>query len=149
MGGELIVNTDDNSDLYSISGEVSPDLSLSTQPTVGANQARETALQAMAKWYGKTTEDFTSTEPELWIYDESLLQPSTRPVELTWRMEVEAKDGSLPVREMILVNARRGNISLHFNQIDTDWTANQQVDDFQTKPTPKSPSAPRDAVCFI
>ena len=58
MGGELIVNTNDGGDLYSISGEVSPDLSLSTQPTIAAEQARQTALGAMAKWYEKTPEDF-------------------------------------------------------------------------------------------
>ncbi len=40
MGGELIVNTDDYGDLYSISGEVSPRLSISTQPAITSEQAR-------------------------------------------------------------------------------------------------------------
>src|ERR1044071_1750849 len=31
LGGELLVNTNDNGDLYSMNGEVSPDLSLSIQ----------------------------------------------------------------------------------------------------------------------
>ena len=44
MGGELIVNTNDKGDLYSMNGEVSPDLSLSIQPTIDAAQARDTAL---------------------------------------------------------------------------------------------------------
>jgi Zn-dependent metalloprotease len=117
MGGELIVNTDGNGDLYSINGEISPDLSLPTQPSIDPEQARRTALESMAKWYGATAEDFVSTPPDLWIYDESLLQSSTRPVELTWRMEVTAK-GNMPVRELVLVNAQRGSISLHFNQVD-------------------------------
>ncbi len=34
MGGELIVNTNQNGDLYSMNGEVSPDLTLQTQPQV-------------------------------------------------------------------------------------------------------------------
>jgi Zn-dependent metalloprotease len=123
MGGELIVNTDGNGDLYSINGEISPDLSLPTQASIDPEQARQAALESMAKWYGKTPEDFVAMPPELWIYDESLLQPSTRPVELTWRMEVTARDNSLPVRELVLVNAQRGSISLHFNQIDTAWTS--------------------------
>src|SRR5687768_2469933 len=38
MGGELIVNTNENGDLYSINGEVSPDLSLSIEPTLTAEQ---------------------------------------------------------------------------------------------------------------
>ncbi len=126
LGGELIVNTNDQADLYSISGEVSPGLSLSTRPAIGPRQAGEMALGAMAKWYEKPAEDFVATDPELWIFDESLLQASTRPVELTWRMEVTSTDGSAPVRELILVNAQNGGISLHFNQVDTYWSANTE-----------------------
>ncbi len=121
MGGELIVNTNENGDLYSINGEVSPNLSLSTQPTVDADQARQIALQMMAKWNEKRPEDFIASEPALWIFDESLLQPSNRPVELVWRMDVTSADDSLPVRELMLINARTGNPDFHFNQIDTEW----------------------------
>ena len=121
MGGELIVNTNENGDLYSMNGEVSPNLSLQTQPTVDSEQARDSALQAVAKWYQKTPADFVASEPELWIFDESLLRSSARPVELVWRMEVTSADNSIPVRELVLVNAQRGNISLRFNQIDTAW----------------------------
>jgi Zn-dependent metalloprotease len=121
MGGELIVNTNDNGDLYSMNGEVSPALSLSTRPTVDPVAARQTARKAMAKWYQKSPRDFLVSAPELWIYDESLVQPSSRPAELVWRMEVKPKDASTPVRELVLVNAQRGSISLHFNQVDTAW----------------------------
>src|SRR5215213_4815777 len=121
MGGELIVNTNENGDLYSMNGEVSADLSLSTQPRMDSQQAMQTALQAMAKWYQKIPEDFVASEPELWIYDESLLLPSTRPPELVWRMEVTPKDVGMPVRELVLINAQHGGISLHFNQNDTAW----------------------------
>jgi Zn-dependent metalloprotease len=121
MGGELIVNTNDNGDLYSMNGEVSNALSLSTQPAIDAGQAQQTSLQAVAKWYQKTQNDFVSSQPELWVYDESLLRPSTRPAELVWRVEVKAKDLVMPVRELVLVNAHRGTISLHFNQVDTTW----------------------------
>ncbi len=121
IGGELIVNTNENGDLYSINGEVSPDLTLPTQPTIDSEEAKQTALQAIAKWYQKTASDFIVSEPELLVYDEGLLRASSRPVELVWRMEVTAVYNSLPVRELVLVNAQRGNISLHFNQIDTAW----------------------------
>ena len=77
----------------------------------------------MAETYQKATDDFVVSEPELWIYDESLLRPSTRPVELVWRMEVTAADNSLPVRELVLVNAEQGGIRLHFNQIDMAWSS--------------------------
>jgi Zn-dependent metalloprotease len=121
MGGELIVNTNGNGDLYSMNGEVSPNLSLSTQPGIDSLHATQTALQAIAKYYQKKPADFSATNPELWIFDESLLQPSTRPAELVWRMEVTSKDSGMPVRELVLVNARTGGLSLHFNQIDHEW----------------------------
>ncbi len=127
MGGELIVNTNERGDLYSMNGEVSADLALPTAPTIDSAQAAETALQAMAKWYQAPADDFVTSEPELWIYDESLLRPSTRPVELVWRMEVTAKDNAMPVRELVLVDAERGGISLHFNQIDTAWTREENT----------------------
>ena len=145
IGGELIVNTNDNGDLYSMNGEVSPDLSLSTQPTLDSEQAKQTALQAAAKWYQKTSEDFQASEPELWIYDESLLRPSTRPAELVWRMEVTPKDIGTPVRELVLVNAQRGSLSLHFNQIDTAWSLSGKTNaaqDIQPTSTPQPTETP-------
>ena len=143
MGGELIVNTNQNGDLYSMNGEVSPNLSLQTQPTIDSAQASDSALQAMAKWYQKTPADFAASKPELWIFDESLLQPSTRPVELVWRMEVTALDNSMPVRELVLVNAQRGSISLHFNQVDTAWTSHAigKVSLAQDTPPTETPTA--------
>jgi Zn-dependent metalloprotease len=139
LGGELIVNTNQYGDLYSMNGEVSSYLSLSTQPTIDSEQARQTALQAVAKWYEKTPEAFTASEPALWIYDERLLRPSTRPAELVWRMEVTPTDAGMPVRELVLVNAQRGGISLHFNQIDTTWLLDGglgTVQDPDATPTP-------------
>jgi Zn-dependent metalloprotease len=123
MGGELIVNTNDQGDLYSINGEVSPDLSVSTQAEITAEAARQAALDGMAQWYKRPAEEFVSTEPALWVYDESLLKESTRPVELVWRMEVTASDAGMPVRELVLVSAQNGSVTLHFNQVDTAWKA--------------------------
>ena len=122
MGGELIVRTNGEGDLYSMNGEVSANLALNTVPSIQSEQAQGSALQAVAKWYQKDSTHFTVSEPELWILDPSLLMPGSRPRELVWRMEVTAVDLRLPVRELVLVNALRGNISLHFNQIDTAWS---------------------------
>ena len=140
VGGELIVNTNQNGDLYSMNGEVSPNLSLPTQPTIASAQATQTALDVVAKWYDKTPADFVASEPELWIFDESLLQPSNRPVELVWRMEVSAVNNTAPVRELVLINAQRGSISLHFNQIDNAWAGTIASNPVQTSATTTVPS---------
>ncbi len=121
LAGEMIVNLDDSGRLLSMSGEVSPKLSLDTTPVISAEEAHETALGVMARQYQEEPSAFEATEPELWIFDESLLKSSTRATELVWRMDVSAVDIGTPVREMVLVNAHTGGVSLHFNQIDTAW----------------------------
>ena len=123
MGGELIIHTNTQGDLYSINGEVAAGLALPTEPAVQPEEAERSALQAVAKWYQKTAEEFVISPAELWVFDPALLMPSSRPSELVWRMEVTSVGSGVPVRELVLVNAMRGNISLHFNQIDTAWIA--------------------------
>jgi len=144
MGGELIVNTNGNGDLYSMNGEVSPNLLLPTQPTIDSIQATQTALQAVTKWYEKAPADFVVSTPELWIYDESLLKPSNRAVELVWRMEVTSKDNVMPIQELVLVNAERGNISLHFNQVDNEWVGSQAQNSAQLPATIPTTSSSKD-----
>lgn len=117
IGGELVVNTDPTGHLLSISGEVSPEPSLSVTPARTAEEARTTALEAVAKWHNTNVDDLTATDPQLWVFDERLLRPSTRPVELVWRLEVHSMDLD-PIDELVLINAQTGGISLHFNQID-------------------------------
>jgi hypothetical protein len=118
FGGEIIVNMDELGGLTSMSGEVSPALKLSIQPGILAEQARQIGLDLITSTYSILLDGLTATDPALWILDERLIQPyATQPPHLVWRLEVIAEE--LPVRELILVNAENGNISLHFNQIDT------------------------------
>jgi Zn-dependent metalloprotease len=121
LAGELVVNTDSYGRLLSINGEISPAISLSIDPDITANSARETALSAIAKGYGVDAAGLSATEPALWIFDERLLRPSARPVELVWRMDVRAVVGA-PIDELVLINAHTGGVSLHFNQIDASWS---------------------------
>lgn len=116
MAGELIVNTDGQGRLLSMSGEISPNLSLSIEPRIPAEAAEEVALLAIARQYGFDGSELTSGTPRLWIYDERLLRPSTRPTALVWRIEVSGVN-RLDVRELVLVDAQFGVVLLHFNQI--------------------------------
>jgi Zn-dependent metalloprotease len=127
MAGELVVNATDDGGLVSINGEISPDLSLDTVPAVTAVQATTTALGLVAKWYRSSPADFDVSEPALWIYDSQLLQPDGTAPSLAWRMDVTAKDKSKLVRELVLVDAQRGEITLHFNQDDTAWGSHSPV----------------------
>lgn len=119
MGGELIVNMNENGELLSMNGEVSPGLAISTAPRVSADAARAAALALVAKYYNLKESDLSVSEPALWIYDPRLLVRSNSPAELVWRMDVTA--AGAPVRQLVLIGAEKGKVSLTFNQIDTAW----------------------------
>ncbi|HKY54410.1 MAG TPA: hypothetical protein VJM08_08900, partial [Anaerolineales bacterium] len=119
FAGELIVNMNVEGELLSISGEVASDLTLDTKPAIKAQEARKTALTEIATLHNIDESELTATDPELWIFDESILTTSTRPVELVWRLEITAKDAIQPIREMVLVNAQTEELSFHINQVDT------------------------------
>jgi predicted outer membrane repeat protein len=121
IAGELIVNMNTDGELLSMSGEVSSELTLDTNPSIQAQAAKATAMDAVTTWHGVDAKELTATTPELWIFDESLLTASTRPIELVWRMEVTPKDSTQPIREMVLVNAQTGEVSFHVNEVDTAW----------------------------
>ncbi|MEK6222810.1 MAG: hypothetical protein N2D54_11245, partial [Chloroflexota bacterium] len=124
IGGELILHMSENGKLYSLSGEISPNLNLSTKFKINPQQAKITALAIVAKQYAVAADNLVASTPKLSIFDERLLQPSTKPAELVWQLEVNAKD-SLPINVYVLVNAQRGYISLQFNQVDTAWVSGQ------------------------
>ncbi|MFZ5902859.1 MAG: M4 family metallopeptidase [Chloroflexota bacterium] len=140
LGGELHVNIGADGQLLSINGEASPDLSLSVKPKVTAEKARSAALAEIARAYDLDISELDSDEPALWIFDERLLKPSERPVELVWRMEVTSD--SAPIRELVLVHAQTGAVSLHFNQIDTGWTSQDPNPTETPEPTPTSTPEP-------
>ena len=122
MGGELVVNASDTGSLLSMNGEISPDLALDTSPVIPAEEARANALSMVAKSNQMAPADFETTEPELWIYDSRLLEPDGMPPALVWRMDVRARDAGIPVNELVLIDAQRGDVALHFNQVDTIWS---------------------------
>jgi len=77
FGGELITNLDSAGELASVSGEILPDINLDVNPLVSSKEAEDTALSAVAKWYGGEyqvdVDSLKSTKPELWIYNPILL----------------------------------------------------------------------------
>jgi Zn-dependent metalloprotease/DNA-binding beta-propeller fold protein YncE len=123
----MIVNINAKGELLSISGEVASDLALDTKPAIKAQDALKTALKEIAELYKVDEKELSSTNPELFIFDESILTASTRPAELVWRMEVTAKDTLQPIREMILINAQTGEISFHINQVDMEEHAHSET----------------------
>ncbi len=139
LAGEMIVNMNPSGQLLSVSGEVSSNLTLDTNPAITGPQVQETAVAEIAKLHQTDPTQLTASSPELWIFDESLLTASMRPVELVWRTEVTANDSTQPVREMVLVNAKTGEMSFHANQVDTG-IARRSIDK-SANPGPKQQAA--------
>ena len=117
LGGEVIAQLDGANNILAITSEILPGIDIATTPTVSSPLAQLNVLQTIARAYQLNPSDLTTTSPELWIYNPGLLRPGSGATELVWRMEVSPKT-LLPIRELVLVNAQRGNITLHFNQID-------------------------------
>ena len=119
FGGELIVNLNADQTVLSVSGELLPSpLVSSTIPAVTAAVAADQALAAAAKWHDVPVTELVRAEPELWIYSPGLVGPDTGAPRLVWRTEVTSQ-ALRPIRELVLVDAERGSVALHFNQIDT------------------------------
>jgi Zn-dependent metalloprotease len=116
IGGELIVNQTDQKQLSSISGKVSPNLKLDTTAKISQQQAADSAVLAVAKWYSLAAEQIATPKATLSVYDSRLISPFAEPVALVWQMEVRTKT-ILPIREFIAINANTGTIVLHFNQV--------------------------------
>jgi len=119
IGGELIVNMDRGGALLSMNGETAAvPKNLSLTPKVDKIKASTTALGAVAKWHKLSPLALISTEPELTIYDESLIGPGSgfNP-RLVWRLEVRSRSLA-PIRELVLIDAQLGVVALHFNQVD-------------------------------
>lgn len=118
LGGELIIQTDQNQNLLSMNGEVLPSFDLDSAPRIGAAEAEASARAAIAKTHGLDASDLLVSAPELWIHNPALLGgPGPRFNALVWRAEVTAADSAEPIRELVLVDARSGSVALHFNQI--------------------------------
>ena len=116
FGGELIANLDSQA-LSSISGKTSQVNLTDVSPEITPTQASDLAKQAVAKWQQRDSYSLTTSEPELVIYDPSLIGPGDGPQALVWKLSVTS--GQLPpVNELVLINANNGAIALHFDQVD-------------------------------
>jgi Zn-dependent metalloprotease len=118
LGGELNAQVDDANNLLVATGEILPEISLDTEPGVDAQKAQEAALEKIAKDRELETGGLQATEPELWIYDPSLLGgPEPDVTRLVWRMDVTPAEGIVDLRELVLVDAQTGAVLLNFDQI--------------------------------
>jgi Zn-dependent metalloprotease len=117
IGGELVVQLDEAKEILSVTGETSPDPAIDVVPVFDAWSAKSLALEATAKYYRADVAGLHATEPVLSVYNPVLLGSRENRNMLVWQLEVNGTDLA-PIREFVLVDAIKGRIDLHFNQID-------------------------------
>jgi len=117
MAGELNVEVDGENNLLVANGEALPDISLDIRPDVSAKDARQTALQTVAKDNDLRRTRLQTSKPELWIYDPRLMGgPGVEVPRLVWRMNVADKGRFID--ELVLVDAHGGDVALNFDQTE-------------------------------
>ena len=124
LGGEWIVQLDGQGNVVSVSGEALPSAGARppawalASPGIDREAARERALDLVAEVHRVAPEALAATEPELWVYHPALLgAPGLQRASQVWRLEVRGA-ATGPIRELVLVDAQLGTISLHFNQVE-------------------------------
>ncbi|MGZ4652266.1 M4 family metallopeptidase [Oryzihumus sp.] len=117
FGGEVTVSLDRSHQLTAYAASTS-DTSVDTTPRVSSAAAANTATSSQARRLHLPLSDVRASAPVLAVYDSSLLgTPGPRTQALVWRTEVTAA-GRPGVRELVLVDAIRGIVTLHFSEVD-------------------------------
>lgn len=113
FGGDVVMSLDSDGGLVSVAAATTAVSSVGSS-TVTVDRARDAAVAVTAKAHRLPPATLTATDLGRWLYDPALIGDQdpmgARPV---WRFEVS--DGAR-VRELVLVDAERGSIVLHFNQ---------------------------------
>ncbi len=115
LGAELISQVDRQGNVICVSGEILPDISISISPEITAAKAQENAITVVEKKYGINSNILNASSPELWIYNPIIFGMNNDITRLVWRVEVIETQSM--IEELVLVDAKLGNIALNFNQI--------------------------------
>jgi bacillolysin len=118
FSSEFVVQLDPSNNIIMASGNILPNIKVNTTATIDGAAAQQAAYRLVAEEYGLDGGTLTASEPQLWIYNPISIQASGGTSELVWRMEVSSLVAA-PVRELVLINAQKGSVTLHFNQLDT------------------------------
>ena len=118
IGGELIVHLDNARNVLTVAGKALSKIDVGTTPTIDAALAAQTAIEVVSQTYRLSATELTTTAPALSIYDPMMIGAEPGSTALVWRMDVVPRT-LLPIRELVLIDAQRGSVTLHFNQVDT------------------------------
>ncbi|MFN8634516.1 MAG: M4 family metallopeptidase [Chloroflexota bacterium] len=117
FAGEVIVHLDKAQNVQVATGELLPNITVDTTPTISKGDAQRLAAGVVAKETQRDARQLKASDPELQIYNRGLIgDPGPQNTTLVWRMDVTAGPQE-PIKYLVLVNAQNGVIALKFNQI--------------------------------
>ena len=115
LAGEIAVQVDSDGRVLSTAGEALPGIDIDVTAQVPATSASELARNLAAKYDDVAADILTTSTPELWIYDPSLIGADGPPgPRLVWRVDVRTDLGD--VDRLVLIDAHSGTVALQFNQ---------------------------------
>jgi Zn-dependent metalloprotease len=115
LAGEIAVQVDSDGRVLSTAGEALPAIDIDVTAQVPGTAASELARNLAAKYDDVAADLVTTSTPELWIYDPSLIGADGPPgPRLVWRIDVRTDLGD--VDRLVLVDAHSGTVALQFSQ---------------------------------
>ena len=118
FGAEIIIQLDADNNIILVNGDLLPNIDLNPIAITGTPEAQQSAVDLVAVTYGVASEALTVSDPELMVYDPGILQPEDGETVLVWKVEVTPVELA-PIRQLVLLNARSGEVVLDINQLDT------------------------------
>ena len=116
--GEMVVRMNKDLQVTGANGEVSSNVSkLSTKPKITIEQATETATLVVEKNRSVDKALLKTESSGLWIYNPKLIGESGDTNSLVWKIEVTGGSFNNSVRELVLIDAQTGSVSLSFTKI--------------------------------
>ena len=113
FAGEVIINTDAQGAMLSLTAKTSPNLNLNITPILAPRDAMITAVRAVATYHNVEKTRLTLGTATLQIYDSRLLKADDSAPHLVWNVTVsDLEDG---INEIVLVDANNATIALHYN----------------------------------
>ncbi|MEQ1728409.1 MAG: M4 family metallopeptidase, partial [Vicinamibacterales bacterium] len=117
IGGEIVVNLAADKSILSVTGKLLPRVRLSTRATVLTTDAAAMAVRVTAIEHRVPDDELVAAPPQLWVYSPMLIGEEGDNPRLVWRHEV-THTSALNIRQMVLTDARTGEVALSFNQVE-------------------------------
>jgi len=112
LGAQLNVQLTPSGQIISVNGEALPDVNISTNPQIEAQQAAEISADFLRS--SSSDSNWSTQESNLWIYSPEILESVPGEQRLVWKT-INSKEG-LQLNKVVLVDANSGMVLKTFDE---------------------------------